>query len=311
MKPVWILVLLLVGSVAIETEAHDFWIEPSAFALETGEVAKLHLRVGEGFDGEPVPRDAARIHGFVAVGPHETKAVLGRDGEDPAGLVRLDAAGVWAVGYESRPSTVELDPVAFERYLREEGLDGAIAERSARGERQQPGRERFARSVKTLLVVGGTQDDGWARPVGLPLEIIPERSPFRSWRDGLPVRVLYQGRPLANALVNGVGIDFKNCDQRAASGSKICDAVSSRTDPDGRVVLPSRPGIWLVTAVHIVRATSRDADWESTWTSLTFRTDPHREEGESVTLSRDVVTPPDRAHTRFEGTPCRPPPNAR
>jgi uncharacterized GH25 family protein len=136
--------------------------------------------------------------------------------------------------------------------------------------------------------------------VGLPLEVIPERSPFRLWPDGLPFRVLYKGRP-----VNGVGINFKSCDQQAASASKDCDAGSFRTDQDGRVLVPSRPGIWLITAVHIVRATSGDADWESTWTSLTFETYPDRAERESVTLSRDAVTPPGRAQTRFEGTPRR------
>ena len=311
MKAVLMLALLLVGFVTTRAEAHDFWIEPSGFALETGEVAKLHLRVGEGFEGEPVPRDAARIHGFMAVGPHETKTVLGRDGGDPAGLVRLDAPGVWAIGYESRPSGVELDPAAFERYLREEGLESAIEQRTARGERDWPGRERFARSVKTLLVAGGQQDNGWSRPLGLPLEIVPERSPFRTWPDGLALRVLYKGLPLPNALVNGVGMNLKCCDQKAPSGSKACEAGGFRTDHDGRVLLPSRSGIWLITAVHIVRTTSGDADWESTWTSLTFQTDPGSADRESVTLSRDAVSPSGRAQTPLEETPCHSSPEGR
>jgi hypothetical protein len=123
--------------------------------------------------------------------------------------------------------------------------------------------------------------------------------------------VYYKGRPLPNALINGVGLNFNNCDQNARRSRRTCDLGSFRTDNDGRVLLPSRPGIWLITAVHIVRATSSDADWESTWTSLTFQTDPGPGDEESVTLSRDAVTPAGRAQTRFEETACRPPAKAR
>jgi acyl-[acyl carrier protein]--UDP-N-acetylglucosamine O-acyltransferase len=36
----------------------------------------------------------------------------------------------------------------------------------------------------------------------------------------------------------------------------------------GEVVLPARPGTWLVSAVHMVPAAVAEADWESLWASL-------------------------------------------
>jgi len=52
--------------------------------------------------------------------------------------------------------------------------------------------------------------------------------------------------------------------------------VSARTDASGRVSLKlSRPGTWLVKAVHIIEMPPDDkkADWESFWASLTFEID--------------------------------------
>jgi len=41
-----------------------------------------------------------------------------------------------------------------------------------------------------------------SKPVGLPLEILPEANPYAVPRSAtLPVRVIYAGRPLAGALV--------------------------------------------------------------------------------------------------------------
>ena len=80
----------------------------------------------------------------------------------------------------------------------------------------------------------------------------------------LTVRLLYQGRPLAGALVMALdAID-------AQTPQKV------RSDAQGRAsfTLP-RAGAWLIKAVHMIPA-PRDAsaDWESFWASLTFSLPP-------------------------------------
>jgi uncharacterized GH25 family protein len=49
-------------------------------------------------------------------------------------------------------------------------------------------------------------------------------------------------------------------------------AVQARTDARGMVALDtSRPGEWLVSAVHMTQSEDRaEADWQSRWASLTF-----------------------------------------
>ncbi|MGH9578378.1 MAG: DUF4198 domain-containing protein, partial [Terriglobales bacterium] len=98
-------------------------------------------------------------------------------------------------------------------------------------------------------------------PMGLRLELIaePDRSPapgnaLRSYR------LLYDGRPLADALVT------------ATRPGTADDELRVRSDGEGRVGLRlSAAGMWRIAAVHMVKPPeSVAADWESLWASLTF-----------------------------------------
>ncbi len=244
--------------------AHDFWIEPSAYRADPGGALAVRLRVGERFEGEPVPRNPERIEKLVLVGPGGELPVEGVDGEDPAGYVRPATAGIHVLVYRSRRASIELAPDPFAAYLREEGLDGILALRKKRGESDKPAREVYSRCAKALVAVGDAAGaGGYDRLVGLPLELVPEANPFTLRRkDKLPVRLLLDGKPLEGALV--VAMD-RGKPQRK---------VEARTDPDGRARLALRhPGVWLVKAVHMFRAPEGvDADWESLWASLTFET---------------------------------------
>jgi hypothetical protein len=256
-------IVLLVLTAGVS--AHDFWIEPSTFAPRPEEAVRIRLRVGERFVGEPVARNSAKIDRFVAVGPMGERPVLGRDGMDPAGLVRLDAPGLWFVGYRSKPGPLQLSAEAFENYLREEGLERIIAERAARGESRTPGRERFSRSVKTLLRSGtGGGMNGFDRALGMTLEFVLDADPSGAPGARVPMRLLHEGKPLAGALV----VAFR---KDAGTTGEGREALRARTDADGRIAVNLEPGIWLVKAVHMERAAADSgADWESVWTALTF-----------------------------------------
>ena len=241
--------------------AHDFWIEPSTFHPEVGATVGVALRVGEGFRGDPVPRMPSRIQRFVLVSPSGETPVEGVEGQDPAGVARITAPGVQVVGYRSNTSRVDLDAEKFELYLKEEGLDGIIAERARRGESAKPSREIYSRCAKSLLAGGAGGKTGHDRELGFTLELVPEKNPYAS-RAGapFPVRLRYRGEPLAGALVVATNRDAPE------------KRLSARTDGEGRVSLAlGKPGAWLVKAVHMVPAPpDSGADWESLWASLTF-----------------------------------------
>jgi uncharacterized GH25 family protein len=260
-------VAVLLMMVVAGLSAHDFWLEPSTFEPALDEAVRIRLRVGEHFSGEPVARNESRIEQFVAVGPSGEKPVVGRDGMDPAGLVRLDAPGLWFVGYRGKATTIELAADKFEQYLREEGLERIIEDRAARSESKMTGRERFSRSVKSLLRSGGSRPGtGFDRALGLTLEFVLDADPIAADGGRLPVRLLHEGRPLEGALV----VAYRK-NQGAPAIQPGQEALRARTDREGRVTLAVEPGVWLLKAVHMSRTTAPGADWDSVWTALTFR----------------------------------------
>lgn len=244
--------------------AHDFWIQPSTFTPLANTVVQIHLRVGDDFPGEPVSRNDMKIATFFVHGPDGRWPVPGRNGGRPAGLLRITAAGTYLIGYRSRESPVTLAAPAFEQYLREEGLERIIELRAQRNQSSAPGRERFSRSVKSLLHAGGAPPAGHDVPLGLSLELIPDTHPSRlSASTPMGLQLLYQGQPIEGALVVAIP-------HGAAEGSGV-QRRQGRTAADGRVELPLGPGAWTIKAVHMIDAPEGSgADWESIWTSLTF-----------------------------------------
>lgn len=240
--------------------AHDLWIEPTAYTPAVGAIVGIKLKVGEHFLGDPVPRDPALIEQFVSVDSGGRRPVVGQDGMDPAGLLRVTTPGLIIAGYRSRPYPVTLNAGKFNQYLKEEGLDAVIAARARKGQTDADAREIFSRHAKSL-VLAGSPDAGADKALGFTLELVAERNPYAiAPGDELPVRLTYQGQPLANALVV------------AMPRTNPVAAIKVRTGKDGRVRLRlAESGAWLVKAVHMIPAPpASGAEWESFWASLTF-----------------------------------------
>ena len=243
--------------------AHDFWIEPSTFRPAPGDKVAVSLRVGDAFPGEAVPRWPERIERFGLVGPAGEAEVFGLAKMDPAGFAVPAEPGLHLLVYDSNHARLTLAGDRFEKHLAEQGLERVSALRQERGESAKTAREIYSRCAKALLQVGkeeAGQGAGYDRALGLPLELIPVANPYRLAGGGaLPLLLLYQGQPLAGALVE-------------ARSPDRAEKVSARTDAAGGAVLSlPGPGFWLVKAVHMVEAPAgSDADWESFWASLTF-----------------------------------------
>lgn len=237
--------------------AHDFWIEPSTFRPAKDNEVSLRLYVGQEFRGEPLIYLPELVARYVAVDGNGERPVTAIPGDDPAGVIRARAPGLLAVGYRSAVFTTRFERAdEFERYLQQEGL----AHIAARGKRP-PVTERYSRAAKTLLSVGQAAPEVADRRLGFTLELVAERSPYHLPAGAeLPVRLYYEQRPLADALVI------------ASNKTKPTEKIRVRTDRDGRARLRLPiAGVWLLTAVHMTPAPAQTkADWESVWASLTF-----------------------------------------
>lgn len=256
-----VLIVLATSLLPTPILAHDLWIEPTTFSPERGQIVGMKLRLGQDLLGDPVPRDPALINQFIVEDGSGRNSVYGRDGADPAGLLRVARPGLLIIGYHSNPSTVELTADKFNKYLKEEGLDAVAALRASRNETGASARELFSRCAKSLVLSGSPSKTQGDRLLGFPLELVAERNPYalRAGED-LPVRLVYKNRPLAGALV--IAMNRLNPSEK----------LSARTDTTGRVRFRLRPGgMWLVKAVHMIPAPAgTNARWESFWASLTF-----------------------------------------
>lgn len=242
--------------------AHDFWIDPSAWRLDAKKALLVHLRVGEHFVGDAVPRNDAMIERFSIVRASGEQRIAGAPNAVPAGTIPASRDEAAVLLYRSKRSAVELDAAKFEQYLREEGLEKIIAERKRRGESSRKGREVFSRSIKSILGARAADKTKlWSRNYGMTLELIPKhdpRDPSKPFRATLQ----HRGKPLAGALVV------------AMHRRKPLEKITARTAADGSVQLPlARGGEWLVKAVQMDRISENVAEWESVWTSLTFNRD--------------------------------------
>jgi len=294
--------LLLAGAAA----AHDFWLRPASFAPADQTPLAVQLVVGQGGTGEPVARNDARLLRFALLDAAGERPLAGRDGADPAGLVRVQLAGPQWLVFTAAPAFLELEGEKFDAYLEEEGLDAIVARRAERGEAGAPAREIYRRCAKSLLHAHtaaqpgiAPDDDRAALPVGLPLELLPLRDPagLSPGADGgdLTVRLLWQGQPLEGVLVKATRL----ADPAPAGGeppaalpfgAAAATGLRVRTDARGDAVLHlPRGGAWFVGAEHMQvaeggvacdglsaadpargREALPPADYESFWASLTF-----------------------------------------
>ena len=249
--------LILVGGG--HAAAHYTFILPAAFTVTAGDTLVVGFHSGDGFPDSAsilkrlqdatvrTDRGTTRIDGFKEDGKRLSASVV----VPSASHVIITAVNAAAVG--------QMKPPSFEQYLEEEGLGHIIKARAARGESGAPGRERYTMHAKAILATGAS-GDGYGLAAGLPLEIIPDKDPYRL-RSGepLPVRVLLRGKPAPDLRVMAAS---------TADGLKT-HAVGT-TDADGRLSIPVARGQWRLHAIVMERVSETDVDWESTWTTLTF-----------------------------------------
>ena len=111
--------------------------------------------------------------------------------------------GVAAFWVKLPPRSIELTPEQVKEYLDE--VDAPEALRQEWAEMKEPRwRESYTKHPKTFARVGQPQSDrSWAEPVGMFLEIVPEKDPTAlKAGDDFPVRVLKDGKPFAGFSLN-------------------------------------------------------------------------------------------------------------
>lgn len=251
----------------VSASAHDFWLQPSSFRVAPGQSASISMQVGHGQARQRWAVSNDRVLTLRRVGPDGTADLKGplRQAGDADLSLPFAAPGVHVLTMASSHAQSELPAIRFNDYLKEEGLTPAVRQRQAQRRTRSPGREIYSRRAKSLVLVGApsaADDAKVTRPVGLTLEIVPDRNPYTlKPGEGLPVRVFYQGRPLSGATVKLTNLDFD-----------MKPLAILRTDAAGRAVFAvPGSGRWLLNVVWTrpIKGDPR-GDFDTTFSSLTF-----------------------------------------
>lgn len=247
--------------------AHDFWIQPSAFSVAPGGSTSMSILVGHGSYRSKSLIEANRITRFERYGPDGRSD---RRGELKLGSATADTtlhfgqAGEYMFALATNATPSELPGIRFTDYLKAEGLTPALTLRAQTGATDAPGRELYSRRAKALIQVGsaGKASAIATQRIGLSLELVLERDPYAlSASTDLPVRVFFEGKPLAGGTVKLNNLDF---DERPLA--------TQVTDATGRALFRvPRIGNWQLNVVWTkpIKGNPR-ADFETTFSSLTF-----------------------------------------
>jgi len=261
-----IIPLLVLATCTGTLIAHDFWLTPPAGTSEVGSLITVDVAVGMDFPhSESAPKQERLTPRAIGPGGREVAVALEQRDAEKRTLASFtpDARGAWMLTVQTLPSRVEMEAMKFNDYLLHDGLPQVLAARIDAGEWDQPATEQYSRSVKTIVTVGAATDNAaLVRPLGQTLEIVPMSDPL-ALRPGfaLQVQVPLRGAPLAGARL---GWDLP--------GNGELVAGETWTDADGKCWVPiSQPGLMMLRLIHMTRPRAADHEWESFWSSLTFR----------------------------------------
>ena len=258
-------VLLFLGSITAPPAAHDTWLQPRRTMVLPGTIAQIDLTSGDKFatfdtaiKPDRVTTARARLSGKtidVPLGAPEKKSLELR--------VPLSDPGIATIWLSLAPKSIELNRKEVQHYLDEIGAPALLTQAWYANKGSKPWREIYSKHAKTFVAVGRAgrvkADRSWSEPVGLPLEIVPEKDPtMLRAGDEFPVRVLRNGAPLGDF---SLGIVREGKTNRALKN----------TDAAGRAVFKvARAGKWLLRGTELRSSTKPSADWESDFTTLSF-----------------------------------------
>lgn len=260
------LALALALALAAPAQAHDFWLQPRRFQVPAGAPVPVTVEVGHGRDNDRWGGTATRLVRLDATGPAGVVDLRAAfvEGDGPFDLLpRFTAPGTYVVAMHTTHALSDLPALRFNDYAKLEGVTPILDARARAGTTNRPGREIYSRRAKTIVQSGPpARARHVTRPVGLSLEIVPERDPYALGRDrALPVHVVFEGRRLPGALVKLTDL------------SRDAEPVAqARTDARGRAVFRVPPqGDWLLNVVWSKPlAGDPRGDFDTTFSSLTF-----------------------------------------
>ncbi len=250
--------------------AHDFWLQPLRFQTQPGTPFAMTFQIGHGALRQRWGSNEriVALNDLLPGARRDLRADLKNGG--PADIVtQFERPGLHVLAMQTNFAASDLPAIRFNDYAKAEGLALVIATRASAGTADRAGRERYSRRAKALVQVGAQTPANQAlatRSIGFKLEIVPLRNPYALGTNRqLPVRVLYKGKPLPNAMVKLTSLEF--------DARPVAVIVTDRAGVANFRV----PGVgeWLLNVIWSEPVRGDPAvDFDTTFSSLTFGYNP-------------------------------------
>ena len=198
-----VIAIVVAFTIISAANAHEFWLEVSDYAPPPDEDIGLQILIGQRFRGLPYPYLENSFFKFESHQSGSVNRVDGLDGDDnPTTKVSFYNPGLAVIAYHAKDSDLTYDTMdKFEDFLAKEGLERFLTEHRAANKPTKEIEERYYRTAKVLLDIGGT-GKGEDSFTGMPLELVAERNPYSlDPGEAFPVRLLQGGAPVAGVLV--------------------------------------------------------------------------------------------------------------
>ena len=190
----------------LDLSGHDYWFEATPFIVHPGDWMTLHLMVGDDLNPE-LERSFEKgpALSFVLDGPNGTHDLLPLMDEEKEffASVKITEPGFYQFSLERDFSSITMSQAEFLEYLRHEEIEDH-QELVDWMQRNSMEKERYAKSVKTLIAATGDAIDTgeYLKTKNHPCEIILKRNPYLMHEgDVLGIQVLKYGKPAPDMVV--------------------------------------------------------------------------------------------------------------
>ncbi|MEL7165357.1 MAG: DUF4198 domain-containing protein [Pseudomonadota bacterium] len=242
--------------------AHEFWIAPEPYMVQSGDNLVARLINGEDFAGVGLSYIERRIARFEVIHNGTAQKVTARMGDNPALDIDAPGDGLVVVVHETTPSIITYKTwEKFQKFADHKDFSDWRARHNALGFPEPPFKERYTRHAKALMAVGNGAGSDAA--TGMKTEFVALTNPYAPGFDGqMRVRVLLDGAPRADVQVEVF-------DRAAPDDVTI---TLHRTDTNGVATIPvTRGHDYLFDAVTLAPISDSDrASWDTYWAALTF-----------------------------------------
>lgn len=241
--------------------AHELWLEPINFRFNNKEVSKIHIKVGEKFNGSPFGYYDPNKKNLYLENKNKVMNLSQRDGNFPAIQTLILDKGFHVITYETNFEFLKYESLEkFKDFIKEQGLLSSVGNIDI----NKTPTENYRRFAKTLMTDG--YKDFFIQKPKLDFEIIALTSPYNLQEELFEFQLFEKGSSLKNWQIIIFSRDEEN---------SYKEIVKTNTNGVGRIKIFDNRA-YLLSAVKLDKANYLEkikykSDWFSLWASLTFK----------------------------------------